>query len=252
MAKKQYDNLIYGRHPVSEYLKEFPDRLEHLWVQASLSGQDQFRLLIKEAKAAGAVVSFVDRTVLNRLAGGGSHQGIVLRFSECSLQSFQDWQLKTRDSRKLVIALDEIQDPQNLGSIARTAAAVPVDGILVPKRHGSPFSSTAMKASAGTLASVPLIRTSNLAQSLSSLKHDGMWIVGISMESSRSVLEFHCDTPTVLVFGNENKGLRPIIRKACDDIYSIPLWGPSGSLNVSVAAAIVLYEIVRKRLQSSG
>ncbi len=244
--------IIFGRHPVRSVLDKSDAQVERVWVQRSISHNQGIRRIVSSARTHGAIVSFVDKSALDRISQGGNHQGIVLRRTSVRL-----WTLNALlehvaqcKSQRVILALDQIQDPQNLGTLFRSATAAGVSGVIVGKRRSAPFSATAMKASAGTLGLIPAARVGNLSQALQTLKKEGFWIVGISLAGERMIFETRYPEQVVIVLGNEGSGIRPIIEKTCDEILAIPMKGPAGSINVSAAGAVTLYELVRSRYVS--
>ena len=144
-------------------------------------------------------------------------------------------------------AKDGIEDPHNLGAVIRTAEASGVSGVIVPERHSAPLSATVAKASAGALAYVPVIRVGNVATTLNELKKRGVWVVGVDEEGEKLWTDFDYTSPVALVFGGEHRGLRRLVREHCDVVVRLPMLGNVGSLNVSVTAGVVRYEVVRQR-----
>ena len=151
-----------------------------------------------------------------------------------------------------VVVLDGVEDPHNLGAVIRTAEASGVSGVIVPERHSAPLSATVAKASAGALAYVPVIRVGNVATTLNELKKKGIWVVGVDEEGERLWTDFDYTSPVALVFGGEHRGLRRLVREHCDVVVRLPMLGKVGSLNVSVTAGVVLYEVVRQRRRHRG
>jgi 23S rRNA (guanosine2251-2'-O)-methyltransferase len=146
-----------------------------------------------------------------------------------------------------VVVLDGVEDPHNLGAVIRTSEASGVSGVVVPERHSSPLTAAVAKASAGAVAYVPVIRVGNLTTTLDQLKNKGLWVVGVDEEGDRLWTDFDYTTPVALVFGGEHKGLRRLVREHCDVVVRLPMLGKVDALNVSVAAGVVLYEVVRQR-----
>jgi 23S rRNA (guanosine2251-2'-O)-methyltransferase len=183
------------------------------------------------------------------MAGGASHQGIVARIARVRFQELDEVMagIEERGSLPLLVALDQIVDPHNLGAIARTADAAGADALLVPRHKSAVPSGAAFKASAGALSRIPLCRVTNLARALGDLKKSGVWVVGTSADEGQPPWELDLSGSLVVVIGSEEKGMRPGVRAACDFMTRIPIAGMTGSLNASVAAGMVLYEIVRGR-----
>lgn len=243
------EDLIHGRHPVVQCIQYRKEEIEHIWIQQNLQKQSHTRKIVSEMRKTNAVVSFVSRRALDRLTHGACHQGMAVRVATIRVQDFKTWktEIDKKGSESIILALDQIQDPGNVGNICRSAAAASVSGIMIPKHRSAPFSAAVMKSSAGTLGRVKIARVANLAVSLKILKEDGYWAIAISPESPIRIFDRAFPDKLVLVVGNENKGVRPLIKKTCDEIRSIPMSGPSGSINVSAAVAITLYEIIRNK-----
>jgi 23S rRNA (guanosine2251-2'-O)-methyltransferase len=146
-----------------------------------------------------------------------------------------------------VIVLDGVEDPHNFGAVIRTAEAGNVSGIVVPERHSAPLSDTVAKASAGALAHVPVVRVGNLVSFLDQIKKKGVWVVGVDASGEKLWTEFDYTGPIALVFGGEHRGLRRLVREHCDAVVRLPMLGKIESLNISVTAGVVLYEVVRQR-----
>lgn len=246
MKEQRTSDLVYGRHAVQNSMESDAERVEKVWIQKGLRFSDNITRLVKRVKTSGAVVQYVDKKVLDRLTRRSNHQGIVLRQAAVAPVDLGVWlQSAGSAAESLVLALDGVQDPGNFGAIFRSAAAAGAGAVVFPKRGSAPLGATAMKTSAGTLNSVPAIRVSNLRNALDILRKNGFFIIGISEKADQSIVDMNPPSRTVILAGSEDRGIRPIHQACCDEIRSIPMSGPAGSLNVSVAVAIVLYEIVR-------
>ena len=233
---------IYGINPTSEALKAAT--VSEVWV----SGRRDGRLahLVELARRAGVPVRHVQPPELDRLARGGVHQGIVARVTEPTEYTLSDL-LTIRSGPPLIMVLDGVEDPQNFGALVRTADAVGVDGVVYQTRRSASTTGAAVKASAGAIAHVRLVPVVNIARAVDELKLAGVWTVGLEVGAERSYCELELDQPTALVLGAEGKGLRRLVRAKCDWLVSIPMFGKISSLNVSVAAGVVLYEARRQR-----
>ena len=199
--------------------------------------------LISLARARHVPYLFVPKERLDRLAR--DHQGAIAFVSPKEFSSLED--ILRAAGIPLLVLLDGIEDPQNLGAIIRTAEGAGVDGIILPERRMAGITETVSSVSAGALEHVNVTRVKNLARTMDDLKEQGLWLVGAEGGQKEYWYEFDYSQPVGLVLGSEGKGLRPLVRKKCDKILSIPLLGRITSLNVSAAAAIFLYEIVRQR-----
>ena len=240
--------FVYGRRPVFELLQAGKRSLHKLWVARGIAGgvvEDVLRL----ARERGVPIEWVPRDRLDRMAPG-HHQGLIAQTSAVAFLEIEDF-LKSRDPAQetVLLALDEIQDPQNIGAILRSAAFFGVDGVLVPRWRSAPVGDTAARASSGAIEHLQMIRVGNLVQELDRLKEAGFEVVGA--DAGGSPLDQHSiSARTVLVMGNEGKGLRRLVREHCDKLLGIPASRPSGragveSLNVGAATTIFLYEFCR-------
>lgn len=252
MNSSQRDDLVFGRHPAESILKSEQNTIDRIWLQQDIQFPNSFNSLLFSAKRRGIKLNYVDRKTLDRLTEGAVHQGVVIRIAACRTIDYYSL-IESIESMNdaIILVLDHVQDPRNLGAIFRSAAAAQISGIIFPKHGSAPLSGTAMKASAGTLTAIPAIQVGNLADTLRDLKKREYWVVGISHDGVTNLASSAFPRRLVCVFGGEDTGLRPVIRKECDEIRSIPMHGPAGSLNVSVAVGIVLYECVRSRLTPS-
>jgi 23S rRNA (guanosine2251-2'-O)-methyltransferase len=215
----------------------------HIAREASLS---RFQDIIQSAQEQGVPVRREARAALDRLARGSIHQGIVAILGEFAYSSLE---ALFGSGKPLVVVLDGVEDPQNLGAVIRTSEACGVSGVIVPERHSAPLSAAVARASAGASAYVPVVRVTNLARTLVDLKERGLWVVGVDLVATQNWTAFDYKGPIALVFGGEHRGLRRLVRDQCDAIVGIPMLGKIKSLNVSAAAAVVLYEVVRQRLK---
>ncbi len=234
--------IVYGIHPVLEALKA--GRVRALRV----SGRDDRRIgvLLDQARAQGIAVRHVPSDALDRESRQGVHQGVVADVDplpEGSIEAFT----ATLDPAPLIVVLDEVEDPQNVGAILRTMDAVAATGLVRQTRRAASLDGAAAKASAGAVHHVPVADVVNVARAVEALKAAGVWTVGLDADAELSYYEWDLTLPTALVLGAEGHGLRRLVRERCDGLARIPMSGHVGSLNVSAAAAVVLYEAVRQR-----
>ena len=229
-------------NPLLEVMKSCPNRVNKILIQKE-KGQRKVSELIQLAKARHIPFLFVPKQKLDRL--DRNHQGVVALLTPKEY-SFLDSILSSAKIPFLVL-LDGIEDPQNLGAIIRTAEGAGADGIILPERRSVGLSEAVSLVSAGALEYLKVARVKNLARTMDDLKTQGVWLVGAEAGAKEYWYEFDYKLPVGLVLGSEGKGLRPLIRKKCDKILSIPLLGSITSLNVSAAGSIFLYEIVRQR-----
>ena len=229
-------------NPLIEVLRSSPNRINKILIQ---EGKKQKKIdeIIQLAKAKQIPFLFVPRQRLGNL--DRNHQGAVALISPKEFSSLGD--IFVSDRIPFLLLLDGIKDPQNLGAIIRTAEGAGVDGIILPERRSAGLSETVSLVSAGALEYLKVARVKNLARAMDDLRDRGIWLVGAEGGHKELWDEFDYKLPIGLVLGSEGKGLRPLIRKKCDKILSIPLLGRMTSLNVSAAASIFLYEVVRQR-----
>lgn len=237
---------IYGINSVSEALKARGRSFEFISI-AKERHDLRLQRIIEEARRIGLPVRFVARAELDRMAGNVAHQGVVAVTSAKQYSDLDDVIAAKRGAYSLVLVLDGVEDPHNLGAIIRTADAAGVDGLIIPERRAAGVSGTVTKVSAGATAHVPIAKVTNIARTLQELKSQNLWIVGLDERapSTYDTLDFNMNC--ALVLGAEGKGVHDLVKKNCDFLVSIPMLGKVSSLNVSVAAGVVLFEIVRQR-----
>lgn len=239
-------HLIYGVNSVSEALKTRGRAFEFV-TMAKERHDLRLQRLVEECRRIGLPVRFVSRAELDRMAGNVSHQGVVAVTSAKQYSDLADVITAKRGVYSLVLILDGIEDPHNLGAIVRTADAAGVDGLIIPERRAAGVSGTVTKVSAGATAHVPIAKVTNIARTLEDLQEQNFWIVGLDERAPYSYDTLDFNMNCALVLGAEGKGMHDLVRKKCDFLVSIPMLGKVPSLNVSVAAGAVLYEIVRQR-----
>lgn len=237
--------IIFGIHPVLECLKAKARFIERLVVAQGASNRS-LQALIDLARRSGVSVRFEPRAALDRQTSGGLHQGVLAVCASSRTLDLDDL-LQGLSACPLLVALDSIEDPRNLGAILRTCAASGVQGVLLPKDHSAGLSEAVAKTAAGALDYVKIARVTNLVSALKEVKEKGIWVAGVETGQSKRHFELDCTMPLVFVVGNEDTGLRRLVRETCDFLVSIPTPGPMHSLNVSVAAGIVLSEALRQR-----
>jgi len=234
--------IIYGINPVLEALRA--GRVRELRVGER--ADDRLKQLLALAGERGVRVRRVEADSLDRDSRRGVHQGVIAEIAEAADYSIEEI-VNGAAEAPLVVVLDGIEDPHNLGAILRTADAAGVDGIVLQSRRAASRGGVAAKASAGALAHVKIAEVVNIARAVEELKEAGVWTVGLAAETADAYDAIDLTLPTALVFGAEGAGLRRLVRERCDRLASIPMRGHVGSLNVSVAAGVVLFEAVRQR-----
>jgi len=238
---------IAGRNPVLEALKSGRSINKILLLKGG-TGRS-FGDITKLAREMGIPLQEVDKQFLNTLAEGGNHQGVVAMAASKEYVDVEDilTVAEMKGEPPFIVLLDEIEDPHNLGSILRTANAAGVHGVVIPKRRAVGLTPAVSKASAGAVEYVPVARVTNLAQTIDFLKEKGCWVVGTDARATDLIWEKDLTGPIVLVMGSEGKGIGRLIREKCDFLVKLPMLGQISSLNVAVAAGLVMYEIVRQR-----
>lgn len=241
------ERLVYGLHPAEAVISR---RLESVLSAVVLDARPSGQLagLVARLEAANVPIERARRDQLDRLTQGGTHQGILLRVPPpraYDLNTLEDL-VESRGDLLRLLVLDRVEDPRNLGACLRTADAAGIDAVVVPKARSAKLSATALKAAAGAAESIPLVVVPNLARSLRWLKDAGVRLVGTDERGKVSLFEASLTSPIAIVLGAEGKGLRRLTREACDQLIRIPMQGTVESLNVSVAAAVVLYESIRQ------
>ncbi|SEO76977.1 23S rRNA (guanosine2251-2'-O)-methyltransferase [Amphibacillus marinus] len=240
------DEWIIGKNPVSEALKSGRS-INKLFIADQLN-QKTTQQIQRLAKESGVVVKQVPKKKLDQLVEG-NHQGIAAAVAAYQYVEVEDLLKAAEDKGELpfLILLDEIEDPHNLGSILRTADAVGAHGVIIPKRRAVGLTSTVAKTSAGAIEYVPVARVTNMAQTVDFLKSQRVWVVGTEAEATQDYRELEGDLPIAIVIGNEGKGISRLVREKCDWTVSLAMKGHVSSLNASVAASLLMYEVYRKR-----
>lgn len=239
--------IIYGIHAVQALLERDPQRFLDVYL---LKGRDDRRLqpLVQQLEQAGIVIQMASRQWLDEKAEGAVHQGIVARVQ--TGRQFQENDLPAllaQQAAPLLLVLDGVTDPHNLGACLRCADAAGVHAVIVPRDRAAPLNATAKKVASGAAEAVPLIRVTNLARTLRLLQEHNVWIVGTAGEADHHLYQSKLTGPLALVMGAEGEGMRRLTREHCDELISIPMAGAVSSLNVSVAAGVCLFEAVRQR-----
>lgn len=244
------EDIIYGRNPITEAL-ESGRTIDKLFVQEGLRNSAVTRIQ-KLARENGLRCISCDKRRLDKLTEGANHQGFAAVCAAHDYTELEDIlaEAKTSDRPPLLVVADGLTDPQNLGSIIRTANAAGAHGVIIPKNRSVSLNSVVAKVSAGAVEYTPVARVTNLAQTLERLKKEGFWIVGSDLKAE----QYHCEAdltgPLAVVIGSEGKGMSRIVRDCCDFLVKIPMPGRIESLNASVAAGVLLYEILRQRMNN--
>lgn len=244
--KDQGYNIICGRNPVLEAVRSGRE-IDRLLVAHGVTG-GSVTAIIAKCKQKGILIKEVSPQKLDYYCGGANHQGVAVLFAEqeyCEPQDILNY-ANEKGEMPFIIVCDSIEDPHNLGAIIRTAEAGGVHGIIIPKRRSASLNATVAKSASGALEYMKVARVTNIASTIDFLKENGVWVFGADMDGvDYEKIDFNC--PCALVIGNEGKGIGDLTAKKCDQIVSLPMFGKINSLNASVAAGILMYEVVRKR-----
>ncbi len=233
--------IVYGKNVFSQ-IKNDPDAIQEIYIQKGM----QDKTLVKTIENLRVPTYFKSRAELDKIAKDSHHQGIVCKVKE--IQTFDiSYLVKHAKKLGLIVALDGVQDPHNVGAILRSCDCTGVDGLILTKHKSAGLTPTAIKTSTGAAYTVPVAVVTNLSKTLQQLKKEGYWIAGTDMDNARDYREGMYDSPTVLVIGSEGKGISPLVKKQCDYMISLPMVGKISSLNASVACAVVLYQIYSSR-----
>jgi 23S rRNA (guanosine2251-2'-O)-methyltransferase len=246
------DNYICGLHAVLAALKNNPQTVEEIWVSDAREDK-RVSSVIQAAHEARVKVHKSPRAALDRMVDGMRHQGVVARLRAAPVRKEQDLDtfLAHLPAMPLLLVLDGVQDPHNLGACLRSADAAGVHAVIVPREHSAPLSAVARRAASGAVESIPVFQVVNLARTLRALKEAGIWLAGASQDADSDIFHSDLRRPLALVLGGEGKGLRRLTQEECDMLVRIPMAGSVESLNVSVAAGVCLFEAVRQRQRES-
>lgn len=244
------EKVIYGIHPVLEALKSNKRNISKIILAYEKKGLDIEKVKTL-AKKRHIKVSQRDKKRIDELAGTSKHQGVVAVVTGKSFEELEDLVSISleKSSEPLLLILDGITDPHNLGAVLRSAEALGVEGVILPKDRAAGITPAVAKTSAGALEHIRIARVTNLARTLEYLKDKGFWIVGADEKAHKPLYEKSLSGPLGIIMGSEEEGIRRLIRKKCDFFISIPMKGEINSLNVSTASAIIIYEILRQKIK---
>jgi len=245
--KRNFDDWIWGKHSVFEALNS-ERAINRIWCTSEIFSSEKFYILLKDLKSKGVLIEEVSWNRLSQLTNGASHQGVVLQLAcskTISLEQLIDFS-KHNCPNPIIVALDGITDPHNVGAIIRSAEAFDCKGVIIPQRRSAGLTGTVAKVAAGALEHLHVSRVVNLNRALDELKKNGFLVVGLSGDGQMSISNFQEKAPLVVVVGSEDKGISLLTQKKCDFILSISLKGKTSSLNASVAAAISLFQLTGK------
>ncbi|KXH80773.1 23S rRNA (guanosine(2251)-2'-O)-methyltransferase RlmB [Sporosarcina sp. HYO08] len=238
--------LIGGKNPVLEALRS--DReLNKIWVAEGLNKKSIGEIQVL-AKKRGIIVQTAPKQKLDKMLDV-NHQGVIASVAAYRYADLEDLfaRASSRKEDPLFLILDELEDPHNLGSILRTADATGVHGVIIPKRRSVGLTGVVAKASTGAIEHIPVVRVNNLSQTVEELKKRGVWIAGTDAAGAADYRSMDCTLPLAIIIGSEGKGMSRILKEKCDFLYFLPMFGHVTSLNASVAASLLMYEVVRKR-----
>ena len=246
--------IIYGIHAVRHALNKSSADVLELWIQEGKPVAGELGTIVSMVATSALTVQPVTRATLDKITVGGVHQGVAIkrRMSPAPFSDLAALLDALIDTMPLLLVLDGIQDPHNLGACLRTADAAGADAVLVPADRAVSVNATVRKIASGAAEHTPVITVTNLTRALTQLQERGVWCFGLSESAESQIYATDLTVPVALVLGAEGKGLRQNTRQHCDKLVSIPMFGQVESLNVSVAAAVCLYEAVRQRLKNSG
>ncbi len=239
-------NIICGRNPVLEAVRSGRE-IDRLLVAHGASG-GSVTAIIAKCRAKGVLIKEISPQKLDYYCGGANHQGVAVMLASQEYSTVDDIfaLADKRQEKPFIIICDELEDPHNLGAVIRTAEATGVHGVIIPERRSASLNATVAKAACGALEYVPVARVTNIAATIEELKKRGVWVFGADMDGE-DYTKTDFDIPCAIVIGNEGKGIGTLTAKRCDGIVSLPMAGKINSLNASVAAGVLMYEVVRKR-----
>ena len=239
---------IVGRNPVIERLQRESQDIERICI-AEGSTHARIRQIIAMAERTGIPIKHCTRRELDRLESSVPHQGVIafIRTPHYSDLASIITKVQRDKNDALLVMLDGVQDPRNFGAILRTAEAANADAVIIPKNRAVGITAVVHKASAGASAYIPIVKVTNLARTVDTLKDAGIWVTGATEDASLLYTEADFNVPLCLVFGSEGTGIRRLVKQKCDYLVHLPMLGKIGSLNVSVAAGVLLYEALRQR-----
>jgi 23S rRNA (guanosine2251-2'-O)-methyltransferase len=242
--------LITGIHAVESALKNDADNISQVWIAENKRNQ-RVKELIHHAEKRGLIAHRTDMATLDKLAKTRQHQGVVAKYNAPASYTEDDLMalLEKLQDTPLLLVLDGVTDPHNLGACLRTAEGAGVHAVIAPKDNAVGLTPAARKVASGAAETVPFVQVTNLVRSMEKIKKLGIWFIGTSDKASGDLYTQNFKTPTAIVMGAEGKGLRRLTEAHCDELISIPMAGQVSSLNVSVATGVCLYEVVRQRQQ---
>ena len=240
--------IIHGIHPVTEALRSQYSPVERIWV-ASGKSNPRLRRIVELAKSRGVPLEFKSAATMSLGSGDLRQQEVMAEISSFHYSSFE---VILKTGSKLLLLVDGIEDPHNLGALLRSAEGAGVGGIFMPKKRSCTVTPAVVKASAGAAMHLRISRVANVVRTLQSLKQEGFWVLGLDMRGENSLDELDIELPWVVVVGGEHRGVRRLLREQCDFMVSLPMRGRVSSLNLSVAAGVLLYQLVLRQKEEPG
>jgi 23S rRNA (guanosine2251-2'-O)-methyltransferase len=242
------EDIIQGRNPVLEALKS-AHPINKILLAYQIERHGIIAEILHLAREHGVPVEYVEKQALDRITGGGINQGIIASAAVKEYVELDDLFSISQGKNEppLYVILDGIEDPHNLGAILRTAEATGIHGIIIRERRAAGLTASVSKSSAGAVEYIPVARVVNISRAIETLKNNNIWVVGIDQSGELNYTRVDYKPPTAIVIGSEGKGLSDLVKKKCDFLASIPMKGKIASLNASVAAAVVMYEVVKQR-----
>ena len=240
-------NLIFGRNPCLEVVRSGKE-IDKLLIAHGVSG-GTVTAIIAKCREKGILIKEVSPKKLDMLCAGQNHQGVVVSFAAQKYYEVSDIlkYAEEKGEKPFIIICDEVEDPHNLGAIIRSAECCGAHGIIIPKRRSASLNATVAKSACGATEYMRVARVTNIANTIKDLKEQGVWVFGADM-NGKDYTSFDYSIPCAIVIGNEGKGIGQLTAKCCDEIISLPMFGKINSLNASVAAGVLMYEVVRKRI----
>ncbi|BEP30146.1 23S rRNA (guanosine(2251)-2'-O)-methyltransferase RlmB [Helicovermis profundi] len=245
--EEKFEDIIEGRNPVIEALKSGREINKILISKGHVEGSA--KKIISMAKDKGIVVQYVDKNKIKGLSTSDNHQGVIAYISPYKYKELLELldELEIKNEDPFFVICDEVNDPHNLGSIIRTANAAGANGVIIPKRRSAMITSIVAKTSAGAIEYVPVCKVTNLSRTIDLLKEKGVWLIGADMDGREEYFKSNLTGKIAIVVGNEGKGISRLVKEKCDFVVSIPMFGEVSSLNASVAASLLMYEVVRQK-----
>ena len=251
MKENEYKDQVEGRNSVLELLQSGRD-INKIFVQSG-EKHGSINKIIALAKERKIVISQIEKTKINQMSQTSSHQGVIAivpPFNYCEVEDIL-FEAKTRQEKSFIVILDGIEDVHNLGSIIRTAETAGVHGIIIPKRRSASVNSTVNKVSAGAVEHIKIARVNNINETINFLKKQGVWICGTDMDTKNYYYEQDLKGAIAIVIGSEGYGMSRLVKENCDFLVKIPMKGKINSLNASVSAGVIMYEVMKQRLNKS-